>query len=234
MAIFKKSIICFLISFIFYINTFAYNIFIDPGHGGTDRGAVRGSLIESQIALTISNLVAKKLSAQKEIIIFQSRTEDSTLQLKERVDLSDKISPDLFISFHINSSHDERAKGLELYFPADKKVDFNLKKGVDAKSNLSVLIMQDYLNNLKLHKSKFAAENILTERQTEGVFTIQKRKILQAPFYVLSRSKVPSLLIELGFLTNKKEAQLLISQNYQEQLAQEISQGIINYIHSIK
>jgi N-acetylmuramoyl-L-alanine amidase len=209
---------------------FGYNVMIDPGHGGPDRGAVRNDYIESHIALAIANKLTLKLKATNGIEVVETRTLDKGVPLKDRVKNADRTNPDIFVSIHVNSSEDPRAKGVEFYFSPSELLISEQNNTAD---KLSENILNDYFFSRKLFQSKKLAKTIAESWQKISSTTMtRRRKLLQAPFYVVSKTKIPSILIELGFLSNPQEADLLKSNDHQEKLAEELYQGLLSYIRS--
>jgi N-acetylmuramoyl-L-alanine amidase len=218
----------FLLFFSFIQAAFAYQIMIDPGHGGTDTGAVRGENVESHIALAVANRLTQKLKATQNIEVTETRSLDETVLLKDRVLDADRINPDIFISIHVNSSDDPKAKGVEFYFNPSELVIPDSSK---TEAKLAENIMRDFSYSRKLFQSKHLAKTLAGNWQNLSPSpTRNRRKILQAPFYVVSKTKVPSILIELGFLSHPQEANLLRSSDHQEKLAEELYQGLLSYI----
>lgn len=214
-----------------FINySFAFQVVLDPGHGGTDRGAVRGNTVESKIALSVSQKIALKLKEQG-LQVIETRNSDITLHLKDRVEKAEKNNPDVFVSIHVNSSEDPKAKGAEFYFNPSET---NTSVENNNSDKLADNIIKDYQYSRKLFQSKKLATAIAQQWQDSFSTTdsSKRRKVLQAPFYVVSKTKVPSILIELGFLSHPSESKQLINDDYQKQLAGEITDGILLYIKS--
>lgn len=129
-------------------------VLIDPGHGGTDCGATRNGIYEKNITLDISKRVYDLLTA-KGVDVYMTRDDDSSVSLQERVDISENINPDVFISIHVNSSNSESPNGLETHYYKDNSL--TLAKTVHA----------SMLNHIKAHnrglfKSKFYVINHTT------------------------------------------------------------------------
>lgn len=129
-------------------------VVIDPGHGGSDVGATRNGIYEKNITLDISKRVAELLR-KKGYIVEMTRTTDKTVSLQERVEFSEEISPDIFVSIHVNSSNSDSPSGLETHYYKDNSLD--LAKNVHA----------SLLNNINskdrgLFKSKFYVINHTT------------------------------------------------------------------------
>lgn len=217
-------------------------ILIDPGHGGNDSGAIRGQLKESDIALKVSRLLKAKLDSNSGFTTEMTRTTDRNINLHDRVKRAEEVHADLFLSIHLNTNYDPRARGTEIYFqnhlPADEETLFlastennqNQSTGeslVDepTKRNDVVSIIDDLQRHrrllmsrtlsLNLHKAWNAADHHVTIRQ--------------APFQVVINTSIPSVLVELGFISNPQEADRLSNEGYQSQLADRIYRGLMLY-----
>ncbi|MBE7712531.1 MAG: N-acetylmuramoyl-L-alanine amidase [Cyanobacteria bacterium SIG26] len=131
-----------------------YIVVIDPGHGGSDYGAIREGINEKDIVLEISNKVAELLR-KKGYDVVMTRDVDATVSLQERVELSENISPQIFVSIHVNSSNSEAPNGLETHYY--KENSLQLAKTVHAS-----MLNHIYANNRGLFKSKFYVINHTT------------------------------------------------------------------------
>jgi N-acetylmuramoyl-L-alanine amidase len=217
-------------------------IILDPGHGGKDPGATAFNIHEKDIALKIAKLLKQTILKQNpDHRVLLTREKDVFLSLEARTAFANKHHGDLFISIHVNASNKEKVHGIETYILnlttdaealalAAKENQSNLK-------NISHLqsILNDLMTNSKIHESNSLALNI----QKSTVTQIQSRLykglidlgVKQAPFIVLLGAQMPSVLIEVGFLTNKKEHQYLTSDRYHQALATGIYKGINQYIN---
>jgi N-acetylmuramoyl-L-alanine amidase len=130
-------------------------VVIDPGHGGSDCGAIRGSVKEKDITLDVSKRVEKLLNAKKNYEVFMTRTNDETVSLQERVEISENVQPDVFVSIHVNSSNSSTPKGLETHYY--KENSLMLAKTVHAS-----LLNHVNASNRGLFKSKFYVINHTT------------------------------------------------------------------------
>ncbi|MCB0364601.1 MAG: N-acetylmuramoyl-L-alanine amidase [Bdellovibrionaceae bacterium] len=221
-------------------------IVIDPGHGGMDKGAVYNSLQEKEITLQISKRLQKKLVDQG-WIVFLTRDSDRHLSLAERAQAAREFNGDLFLSVHINSSEDKRAQGMEIYFqnqlPPDEESMFQAKRENDDINPREELewplhpiaeashlrgdllnIIQDLQRSHRIHSSSLLAVQ-LTEAW-QGKRKSAENTIRQAPFYVVSNVNMPSALVEVGFLSNQREAHQLRSAHYQNQVVDGIAKGL--------
>lgn len=129
-------------------------IVIDPGHGGSDCGAIRNGIYEKNITLDISQRVATLLE-KKGYVVYMTRETDATVSLQDRVDISEDISPEIFVSIHVNSSNNESPNGIETHYYKDNSL--TLAKTVHAS-----MLNHITANNRGLFKSKFYVINHTT------------------------------------------------------------------------
>lgn len=220
-------------------SAFAATIVIDPGHGGVDDGAVRGKLREAEIALKISNELALQLREKNHRVILTRET-DKGISLKQRTDIAERAKADLFISIHANASEDVRAKGVEFYFqnqlPPDEEAAFLASKenqaiAQDADSTVGdsdvAQILADLQRNYKL-QSSFEFSRMLAESWSISG-TQRTRMIRQAPFYVISQTTMPSVLVEVGFVSHKSEGPLLTTRSHQREIASQIARAVDSF-----
>lgn len=237
---FYLTISCILFS----INTNALNITIDPGHGGTDRGAVRGNVEESQIVLNVAKKLNALLASDPNFQTNLTRETDKILSLAERVKIADSFGADLLVSLHANAAPDRRAQGIEVFFQNslspnedylsnehNEPVNHPLKD--QASSDLSrsgdvTAIVQDLYKQTRIKNSLALSEALQEVVKQDGPVSIK-----QAPFYVISKSNMPSVLIELGFLTHPKDIVRLNSEPYQGLLAKKIYSALVQYKEKI-
>ncbi len=129
-------------------------IVIDPGHGGSDHGAIRNNISEKNITLDISKRV-QKLLEKKGYEVYMTRDKDETVSLQERVDISENVNPDIFVSIHVNSSNSESPHGLETHYYKDNSLQLAKTVHASMLNNISA-------NNRGLFKSKFYVINHTT------------------------------------------------------------------------
>ncbi len=129
-------------------------VVIDPGHGGADVGATRNGIYEKDIVLDVSNRVAELLR-KKGYEVYMTRDNDATMSLQERVEYSENVDPDMFISIHVNSSNSDAPNGIETHYYKDNSLDV-------AKSVHASLLNNVKANNRGLFKSKFYVINHTT------------------------------------------------------------------------
>ncbi len=219
-------------------------VVLDAGHGGKDPGNLGSGFKEKDIALKIVLAVGKELEKVEDIKVIYTRKSDKFLELHERAKIANKADADLFVSIHCNS-HNSKANGTETFvlglhanqrnFEIAKKenevifleenYDFHYE-GFDPNSPESLiglkLVQEDYLDQ-SIQLASFVEENFNKKlnRNTRGV--------KQAGFWVLHNTYMPSVLIETGFLTYKKEGTFLNSSKGQKQMSHAITEAILLY-----
>lgn len=171
---------------------------IDAGHGGTDVGASIDDRYEKNDVLKVAKLVKKYIEEQG-INVIMTRDSDVTVSLQERCKIANRKRADLFVSIHRNSA--EEGNGIEIWTSSDKNND-DIDLATNILNNLSKLEIQ---SNRGIKYGSIQGEN--------------------TDYYVLSNTKMPSCLIELGFISNKKDNELF--DNNIENYAKAISSGII-------
>jgi N-acetylmuramoyl-L-alanine amidase len=217
-------------------------VMIDPGHGGSDSGAVRGSIREAELALKVSQLVKSLLEKNPEFTVALTRTEDVNLSLQQRVSVAEKSQADVLVSLHTNAATDPRAKGFEIYFqnhlPADEDLmflanvenqlvtpnDHNNSNEDPSKKGDIAAIVEDLKRSYRMQ-----ASHLLTKQISSFWTRGNSSPIRQAPFFVLAKSTMPSVLIELGFISNPKESEKLSKPEYQKEIAERIYKGLVQY-----
>lgn len=229
---------------------------IDAGHGGRDSGATAFGLQESHLVLDLSKRVASKLSQDPRFQVILTREKKSFLPLADRVSKAHITGADILISIHANSSPDPRAKGLEVYFqnqlPPDEETMFlaNLENTHHDKDNNDRKIVPKkrprHLNQLSGDVENIVSDLIRTQRIRESGELSRaiakswgankkstRNTIRQAPFFVVSNTEIPSILVEIGFVTNQREAKSLKNEAYKNLIANSLYKGIIRYKESL-
>ncbi len=213
----------------------ALRITIDPGHGGDEKGAVHQGVVESQLALQISKRLFRRLSQDKKFQVQILRENDANVELEDRVKKSEKFATDLFISIHANANPNQNISGIEFYIqnqlPVEEEALFLAHMEHSESSSEKSRPMGDVDSIIyDLEKS----HKILTSYQIGGYLRkkwSQKKRypIRQGPFYVLSQTEIPAVLIEVGYLTNRQERTRLTHKDYQEDLAKKIHLALSDY-----
>jgi N-acetylmuramoyl-L-alanine amidase len=218
-------------------------IVIDAGHGGHDTGAIGPDGVEEKdvvldIALRLGKLIRRRLGAR----VIYTRSTDVFVPLEERTKIANEAQADLFISIHANSSSHHSASGVETYY-------FNLtsdKHGLDvarrenAASTGSISQLHDLLHRAvlqaKLDESRQFAQCIqsclwpMSRRMDRHS---QDRGVRHAPFVVLIGATMPSILAEVGFISNRHDEKMLRRGSQRQKIAQALFKGIEEYADSL-
>jgi N-acetylmuramoyl-L-alanine amidase len=238
-----KIILLFFIT----LNVQAYTVLLDPGHGGEDIGAV-GKLpgkkkvkviYEKDLTLAITKKIYKYLNGAYSV--YMTRTIDRTIPLLERASLADKMQADLFVSVHINSSKNHKARGMEVYY-LDNHKDKAVEK-VEQLENFSDKSqkfdpVQHILTDLVIEKTVETSKKLgrIVNSELAKVhkrYHLKDRGIKPGLFYVLLLAKRPGLLVEVGFISNAKELRLMLNPKFQDRVAAAIARGIKRYIKQV-
>jgi N-acetylmuramoyl-L-alanine amidase len=218
-------------------------VLIDPGHGGRDTGCLFGRNIqEKDIVLRVAKLLARKLKKDIGCEVLLTRTGDTFLPLERRTAIANMEKVDLFVSLHVNAHRNKRIWGIETYFlnmaTDETSVMVAARENATSEKNISDLqtILNDLMLNTKIHESSRLAQEIqkrIVFRVSRSYKPYRSLGVKQAPFYVLIGAQMPSVLVEMGFLTNARERKRLLSNKYQEAMAEGIFEGIRGYIKGI-
>lgn len=230
-------------------------IVIDPGHGGHDPGNLgtgRYKKTEKHIALAISLKVGELIKQNfPEIeIIYTRDNDDDFLKLGARTQLANDKNADLFISVHCDAFTNPKAYGAGVYVMGMSKLKANMD--VAMKENAVIYLEDDYKENYEgfdpntpesyivfsLTQNTHLDQSLQLAEEVEQQFATRanrkSRGVKQAPFYVISRANMPSILIECGFLTNPDEEDFLHSEKGQEYMSSAIFRAFRTYKESVE
>ena len=218
---------------------------VDAGHGGEDLGARYFKTNEKDITLKLARELVRELNKRKGIKAFMVRKGDYFIPLYQRRRIAERDSADLFVSLHCNASRRSAAKGTEVYFLsvkgasdeaarelAARENEVDEKMGVAADPENLGEIVFDMIQTDVLSKSQMLAETCLTHLFSLG--TVYNRGVKQAGFAVLKSPRIPSILVEAAFLSNRKENRLLRSGKWQRRFGKCMADGIEAYCRSIE
>ncbi len=216
-------------------------IVIDPGHGGNDKGApgyTKGTY-EKDIVLSIGKKLAKKIKKELKCEVILTRSTDKFISLEERTRIANRNKADLFISIHTNASRSKRAYGIETYFLnlAKDKTSVSVAARENATTEKSIGDLQTILNSL-MKNTKITESSKLAKYVQHSLYNnirkkytrIKNKGVKQAPFYVLLGARMPSILVETSFISNKRECNRLKASAYQDRICDSIVDGIQKYI----
>jgi len=217
-------------------------IVIDAGHGGKDPGAIghRG-LKEKDVTLKLARLVAKDLGRELDSRIILTRKRDVFVALEARTAIANSRRADLFISIHINSSRRRSATGVETYIlnlsTSEESRRLAARENSTTRRGIGDLefILRDLIKTAKTNDSVRLASSVqgrLVRRLRKKYSRIKGNGVKGAPFYVLVGTRMPSVLVEVSFISNAREEKRLRSRKYLKEVAEGISSGVIDYVHA--
>jgi N-acetylmuramoyl-L-alanine amidase len=221
-------------------------ILIDPGHGGDDVGAVsRDGVLEKDVTLSLALLTARTLRRRlKDVEVLLTREDDTAVRLVKRVEMANSLTADLFVSVHCNSSFNRSLRGFQAFFlsPSTTKTARavaaleNAVMALDeqdpaSSSRESSFSLWDIVQNQWLSHSKQLAA-ALTEAASRRLDT-EIHDATQASLFVLNGTTMPAVLLEVGYLSNPRDARKLRDSGFLEQIALALSEGIERFIEGL-
>ncbi len=216
-------------------------IVIDPGHGGKDPGAIgpRGTK-EKDVVLKIAHKLAKELHKNLKVRVILTRYHDVFLPLADRTAVANRQNADLFISIHCNASLKSRTKGFEIYFLSDKASDeeaqavanmenavMALEERTEEKNELSSILWSLAMNEFMNESSELCS--LVSSKVDNHITGMDNRGVKQAGFTVLRGAKMPAILVEVGFISNRSEARKLKTSKFQKELVESVCAGVKEY-----
>jgi N-acetylmuramoyl-L-alanine amidase len=245
-----KKLYTILVFLGFLLHTFAFTVVLDAGHGGHDAGAVGSFSKEKNInlryTLLVGDMIKKNIPDAK---VIYTRDKDVFVDLNERARIANRNKADLFVSIHTNSSKNSKANGMETFTLGVSRSKENMEvamlensvikleedyetkyEGFDPNS-VDSYIMFEFMKDQYTDRSITCADFV----QTKMINASKRndRGVRQAGFLVLRATSMPSILIELGFISNKDEEKYLNNNENQVKLATAIFNGIKEYKHEL-
>jgi N-acetylmuramoyl-L-alanine amidase len=219
-------------------------VVIDPGHGGRDPGAISADgLKEKDVVLKLAKFLKRSLEKDTGVEVVLTRKDDRHLSLEERTAIANTSHADLFVSLHINANEDHSVRGFQSYYLsfAQDEEAARLAAFENATSTKQVSDLETILHDLMLNAKVSESSRLATEVQKHMLDHLQKKYdgmrdmgVRHAPFYVLLGAEMPSVLLELGFISNEKDARLLADDDFRGNVAQGVSAGLKSYIELVK
>lgn len=219
-------------------------IVIDPGHGGKDPGAIGpGGLREKDITLYVGGKLGEIIKAKHGVDVIYTRDRDVFVPLNDRTEIANSKKADLFISIHVNASEKRKARGIETYFlnwtnnkealrVAARENRISISKMQEIQDGLQ-MILQDLARNNKREESMRLAhsvQNAMVNTLKNDYSKIEDLGVKYALFYVLVGAEMPSILVEISFISNHEEEKRLAVSDYRNKIAEAIAIGINAYI----
>lgn len=214
-------------------------VVIDAGHGGHDTGTIsRNGLKEKDlvldVALRLGAIIEERLGSE----VVYTRDSDVFVPLEDRTSFANRQKADLFLSIHANSSPSRSAAGMETFYLnfTTSKDDLDLAARENASSEKSIHDLSDLVRRItlqdKVEESREFASRVQTagyELTTKTHGRLRNRGVKKAPFVVLIGARMPSVLVEIGFLTNSKEESMLKKTGHRDKIAEALFKGVSRY-----
>ena len=228
-------------------------IVIDPGHGGKDPGAISGKNTEKSINLNVALKMGQLIEKNcRKVKVVYTRKTDVFIELNRRGEIANKANADLFVSIHTNSAKSSSARGAETYLLGveENRTSANLSvameenkailyesdyqtryEGYDPKSPESQIIFEFMQNEYQKESLKFAG---MVQKQMVSQAHRSDRGVHQAGFLVLWKTAMPSILVELGFISNTDDCRYMTSQKGVEELATSLYKAFVSYLEDYR
>ncbi|WP_125488014.1 N-acetylmuramoyl-L-alanine amidase [Edaphobacter aggregans] len=214
-------------------------IVIDAGHGGHDSGTLGVDGLEEKdvvldVALRLGKILHDRLGAE----IIYTRSDDTFIPLETRTAIANKSQADLFLSIHANSSSDASARGVETYYLnfTSQPDALEVAARENAVSDQSIHQLSDLVKKIALKEKIDESREFASDVETslygglqKGNAGLKNRGVKKAPFVVLIGANMPSILAEISFVTNPKDARQLRQTDYRQRVAESLYKGVAKY-----
>lgn len=218
-------------------------VVIDAGHGGHDTGTISRSGLKEKdlvldVALRLGALIEERLGSE----VVYTRSDDTFIPLEDRTAFANRQKADLFLSIHANSSPAKSAAGMETFYLnfTTSKDDLDVAARENASSEKSIHDLSDLVRRITLQDKVEESREFASRVQTAGYELTSKthgrmrnRGVKKAPFVVLIGARMPSVLVEIGFLTNTKEESLMKKAEHRTKIAEALFKGVSRYADSL-
>ena len=228
-------------------NTRPFKVVIDAGHGAHDPGCIGSQVNEKTVNLSMALKVGKLIEEHcPDVKVIYTRKTDVFVELYRRAQIANNAHADLFISFHCNASENPAGNGVETFVMGLSKSEAN--QAVARKENSAILMEKNYQNNydgfnpnspesyvvFSLYSSAYLNKSIIladkVQKNLVATSHLNNRGVKQANYWVLYKVAMPSILIELGFLSNPKDQAYLVQKSNQDKLAASIYNAFVDYV----
>jgi N-acetylmuramoyl-L-alanine amidase len=218
-------------------------VVIDPGHGGHDQGSTGpGGLMEKELVLDVALRLGKLIEERLGSEVIYTRNDDTFIPLENRTELANSSKADLFLSIHANSSPYPSVSGVETYHlnltSARDALDLASRENAGAQKTIHELseMIQKITQRDKSEESKDFASKVQTALYGAAVKSnpaARNRGVKKAPFVVLIGANMPSILAEIGFVSNSREETLLKKADHRQKLAEALYRGLSRYAETL-
>lgn len=226
-----------------------HRVVVDAGHGGKDPGAMsRRGHKEKHVVLDIAKRLKRKLEKTGGYEVILTRSSDKYLELEDRAKIANRKDADIFVSIHANASRNKRSRGLETYYLNKNSDEETIKiaareNGVPIekmKRAMDTTNWEYMLASLATQRKQYQSgrlAKVVREKMYSAVRSryhgVTTKRSSMGPFYVLYGARMPAVLVEVSYMSNKTEASRLATSTYRDYLAGGIAEGIRAYLNSI-
>lgn len=214
-------------------------IVIDPGHGGQDTGTIGpDGLREKDLVLDVAKRLGAMIEQRLGSEVIYTRSDDTFIPLERRTEIANEAKADLFLSIHANSSSLRTAAGVETYYLnfTTSKSALDVAARENSGSQQTVYELQDLLEKIAL-KDKVEESREFATRIQSSLYNLsaktnshaKDRGVRKAPFIVLIGASMPSVLAEIGFLSNPHDENIMRRPEYRDRLAEALYKGVASY-----
>jgi N-acetylmuramoyl-L-alanine amidase len=218
-------------------------VVIDPGHGGHDQGSTGpGGLLEKDLVLDIGQRLGKLIEDRLGSEVIYTRSDDTFIPLESRTEIANEKKADLFLSIHANSSPYPSVSGIETYYLnfASTRDALDIASRENAGSQKSIHDLGDILEKITRHDKAEESKDFAAKMQT-SLYSVavrsnpsaRNRGVKKAPFVVLIGATMPSILVEIGFISNAREESLLKRADHRQKLAEALYKGVARYAETL-
>jgi N-acetylmuramoyl-L-alanine amidase len=219
-------------------------IVLDPGHGGHDTGTVGPEgLREKDLVLDVAQRLGRLIETRMGSEVIFTRSDDTFVPLERRTEIANEAKADLFLSIHANSSPLRSAAGVETYYLnfTTSRSALELASRENSGAQMSVYDLQGLLQKIAL-KDKVEESREFASRVQTALYTLsakstdarsKDRGVKKAPFVVLIGASMPSVLAEIGFVSNARDESVMRREEYRERTAEALYKGISSYANSL-
>jgi N-acetylmuramoyl-L-alanine amidase len=225
-------------------------IVIDPGHGGIDPGTIGAEgTREKDVVLAVAKRVEERLNQIEGYQAILTRNDDRYLSLKKRVAIVQECQAHLSLSLHVDAFHDSSIRGASVYclnenssLPIDPRAqelsnkenggrgvfDFDLANSMDHSLEW---FQKDIIHRLTLSNARIFGKNLIHSMEKNQAIDLQYNRVKRADFFILKTPATPSALVEMAFLSNAFDEQLIQDEIYQDHFSLALTQGVSRYLH---
>ena len=218
-------------------------VVIDPGHGGHDQGSTGpGGLLEKDLVLDIAQRLGKLIEDRLGSEVIYTRDDDTFIPLESRTELANEKKADLFLSIHANSSPYPSVSGIETYYLnfASTRDALDIASRENAGSQKAVHDLGDIIEKITRHDKAEESKDFAGKMQA-ALYSVavrsnpsaRNRGVKKAPFVVLIGANMPSILVEIGFISNAREESLLKRSEHRQKLAEALYKGVARYAETL-